>query len=149
MRRARHDEVAHEIKEVRDLQRLSAEARAGKAASVLQNKEDALEHDVGEQHDLEERWQSAVSENRLPVEMARLWSAALLRQDERVQTAQQDVDLATEQLQRNIAELDAATKRRDEAQDRARKADSASLMRRDEERLVEVLDRHQQRWGEA
>lgn len=145
MRRARREEIVQEIAEVRELQRLSAEARAGRAATVLRKKEEDLQEGIEKQQELEQNWQTSVTGSVFPVDMARLWSAALLRQDEHVRAAKNEVDVATEHLQHNLMALNAATRRHDEARENARKAASASLTRRDDERLAEVLDRHSQR----
>lgn len=127
---------------VRDLQRLASEGSAARAASMLSARQDAQRESERVRTSAEENWRATLSAPSFPLDMALLWSSALLRREEELGRAARDVQGAAGELRRRAADWHAAVSRRDVAEDMARKAEKDRARKGDETALQDALDLH-------
>lgn len=147
MRREREAAKLAEVAAIRRLQKLRAEADAEKAAAQRRAKDSVLEERRQERTQSEEGWTAAVSANSLPVENLGMWSAQLLKDEDRVRRATHDLTTAEREAKRRAQACHVATMRADAAEDLTQRARKQEKRQRDEIALQDALDRHLQRRG--
>ena len=146
MRRA--TQMLHEIAVIRDLQRQHAEVAAARAARDCQRAEKECAACERARDETEESWRSGLLAQSLPLDLMRLWSTQLLRQEQEVTDAEQSVTRAREHRDGRRANWATAVNLSEHAERAASEAFLNELEERDVRALQDVLDRHAVKsWG--
>jgi len=133
------------IAAIREIQRETAETRAGRAAQTLRACEQERAHCESECRETEAGWAQALSQPSLSLDIAALWSSALSRREVTLAQAASDVARARAAAESSARELHAALVRVDAARELARQARKDEQRQRDDNALQAVLDRHAHR----
>lgn len=142
MRLERKAKELKELATMRGLQRLQAEAAAMRAATLLKERNAALES-AERQCDADlQAWQETMAADSVRPELAGLWSQVLRRGEAGLRNAKSGAAAAEAERDRRSAAYHAATMRRDVVDGLARRARIAALRKKDEQVLQDVLDAH-------
>jgi hypothetical protein len=145
MARGNRIDLLRQVATIRDLQHAVAEEKAARSASELHAKTSAQTEKECLREATQENWLGALSGPSLQVEVSRLWSLELLRQEQAVNQATSRVKAATSELERNTAGWHVATIQKDTAHTMVREAAKDNARRREEAALQNASDRHAQR----
>jgi hypothetical protein len=145
MRRRNEPAELTRIAAIRELQRASAEAKAAAAASVLRETERVQSASTRARAVAEEGWRQSLETDSFRVEATALWSAALMREEQGVIRATVAVERAQSDVTARATDWNAATLRRDAADDMARDAVRAAARAREDDAVQDASDRHAQR----
>jgi hypothetical protein len=145
MARGKDPSELAQVRRIRELQKLAAEARAQRAACRLgeSNRECAAREE--KRDGAAQQWQASIDGESFSPEIAGLWSWALQREEALVRQSSRRKDEAARDVETSARALTAAIERRDLAQDMAAKAARRSVRLKDEQRVEEALERHVQR----
>lgn len=131
-----------DVAEIRDLQHLKAEMEASRAAADLRDRQSALKKSVQERDALEEAWRGSLHTRSYDLQMAILWSSALLQQEQQINVDQVEVDKAHARVGERSRDLHAARMRKNKADEMRVKAAKAAVAHKDDRRLAEATDGH-------
>lgn len=133
--------MLRKIAEIRELQRVAAEAETMRAVRMLEETKAVHNECINASQAAEAGWLNSLSAPQQE-ELSRLWSALLVREGQAVVSASSDLDEATNARDRRASDWRTAVGRKDLAERMARNAFRALARAREEDSLHEATDRH-------
>lgn len=144
MRRKQQTVLFKKIADIRQLQRVAAEAELARAVCALSQETQALKVRQDEEGKLEEHWKDAVLGSSLRLETMPIWAHAVARQSALTQHATAAVDNASLERDRSAAALCLAERHSDVAGKQAQQAWNDHLRELEEGAVQDAADRHLQ-----